>query len=181
MTVLSACGLATDDLGQETGDLTGPGPHATGAAVRIVYPETSPALGVSYVDLAARWDAAAAEVDGAVPLRLANGTAVAESDGSGVALDVIITDGEVDVAQLSVTDGAGDEDDAANRAAVEAFIGAVGLDPATAMAGLGVPPGPVHVDDQDVEAVFEGDGTVILYAANEDTVLVGAIGGPWTP
>lgn len=182
---MGACGFADDDLGQEAGDLTAVGPHATNASARIVYPEEVPPLGIEYAEMARRWSVRVEQLEGVPELELVGGepgspSAVAEDPGSGVAVDVIASDGTVELAQLTVVDGAGDEDDAGNAAAVLAFLEAAGLDSDAVIAALGVDLDDLHADDQDVEQSYQGPGATVFYAANEDTVLVGVF-GPWAP
>lgn len=179
---IAGCGLATDDLGQETGDLTAVGPHATAASVRIVYPETLPSLGLDSNDLIATWETAAASIEN-VPLLApvadpleGNPDLVAVDPSSGIALDVIAPDGVVDAAQLTIVDGAGDDDDEANVEALRAFLGAVGLDADVVLEAVGSDPTQLHEDDQDIEGTYRDDRSTVFYAANEDTVLVGVFG-----
>ncbi len=181
--LLAACGLVGDDLGQEENELTEVGPHATNSSARIVYPDVVTPLGRSYEETAASWSQLVANIEGVPTLVLTpegeeGPTAVAESPLSGVAIDVIAPRGSITLAQLSVIDGAGDEDDAGNVAAVLAFLEALGLDASAVIDGLGVDLDDLHGDDQDVEKIYQGVNASVFYAANEDTVLVGVF-GPW--
>jgi len=180
---LAACGFASDDLGQEENELTEIGPHATNSSVRIVYPDMVPPLGLAYDELADRWAELVEPIGGVPVLELqadpdGGPSAVAQDRRSGVAVDVIVADGSVTLAQLSVVDGAGEDDDVGNVAAVRAFLEAVGLDATDVISRLGVDVDNLHGDDQDVEKRYQGTAATVFYAANEDTVLVGVF-GPW--
>lgn len=179
-----SCGLASDDLGQETGDLTSVGPHATAASVRIVYPEELPALGTEVSAMMATWNDGIDAIENAPGLvtvgdaEAGNPDIVAVDPRSGIAVDVIAPEGVVVAAQLTIVDGAGDDEDEGNLAALRLFLEAVGLEPDAVIAAVGSDPVQLHVDDQDIEGVYRTSGATVFYAANEDTVLVGVL-GPW--
>ena len=120
--LLGACGGPEPEP-----DLSAVGPHSTASSTRIVYDEKAPPLGISFASFESGWSDLAASVDGAVDLREGerNGdqiTYVAETETSGIALDVVVESGEIQIAQLALVDAVGDEDDPQVLAAVIGFL-----------------------------------------------------------
>lgn len=170
MLALAACGTAEDP------DLTAVGAHATAASARIVYPESAPPLGVVYETFAAGWADLAETVDGVTELRESSRdgdriTYVADTDASGVALDVVVVDATIEVAQLTLVDAVGDEDEPHLVAAVAGFLDLIGM---TLDAATLLPPDEPLFAEREFATT---ESTVALYlASNEDSILVGAIG-----
>ena len=170
---ITACGGAED----ATGDLTAVGPHATAASTRIVYADDAPPLGIGYEAFRAGWDELARRVEGIAELRevsRADGEVsyVAETESSGIALDLVVEGGLIQVAQLALVDGVGDEDDPHVYAAIEGFLDLV---------GAGFDADRLGVGDLDPlfserEMTAEGVGVTVYLASNEDSILVGAVG-----
>lgn len=158
-------------------NLSGVGPSASEAAVEIDYPEDSPPLALSYLELARRWNELIEDTEllPQLPTSATDGVVTASNDVSGVLLDVDTAGGQVNVAQLFIQKGSRDEDVAVARGAIDVFIQSVSgedgpLDATRAALGLGENP----------FVVLEGDavlsGVRLWLAANEDALLLGAIG-----
>ncbi len=172
--VLSACG-GTDDADI---DLTAVGPHATAASTRIVYADDASPLGVGYESFEAGWVAMARSIDGLGELRETGRTEeavsfVADTASSGIALDLVVEGGVIQVAQLTLVDGVGDEDEPHVYAAIEGFLDLVEVDFGAERLGL-TETEPLFLER---EMTATGAGVTVYLASNEDSILVGAIGG----
>ncbi len=158
----------------ETGvDRTVKGPVATAAAVSIGYgPDTAP-LGVGLEDLSSAWRIGAVEPFGVAGVRVVGGDAEALDPAGAVSLDVVVTDDEVVIAQLTIVNEAGDEDEAVAAELVLVYLEAVGASDVWAELGFG-PDGGLYVET----ARSATSAVVVHRASNEDTVLLGAVGAP---
>ena len=172
---LSGCDVLFPDVPEP--NLTGLGPRATEAAVEINYPVDAPALPARYADLAATWNGLV-ETDGRIgllPTDPSEELVVAESDLSGVLLDVARDRDDVSVAQLFIQKGSRDEDSAVVDLAILAFIQAATLEDgpidSTRMA-LGIGDNPFVIN----EGAAVLGGVQLWVASNEDSLLLGAVG-----
>ncbi len=172
---LAACDVLFPEVPEP--NLSGVGPSASEAAVEINYPDDAVPLAVSYFDLARRWNELTAPVAvlPTLPTSAMEGVVTAANDTSGVTLDIDVANGQINVAQLFVQKGSRDEDVVAVDAAIDAFLQSVSgedgpLDATRAELGIA----------ENMFSVREGEailgGVVFWFAANEDAVLLGAIG-----
>lgn len=174
LVVATACDVLFPEVPEP--NLSGVGPSATEAAIEINYPLDSGPLPVSYLDLALAWNEAVGE--GAIPALPTTAPAdvvTADSDQSGVLIEAATDNGQVNVAQLFIQKGSRDEDAAVVDRAINAFITSVSgedgpLDATRAALGLGENPFVIT----EGEAVI--GGVRLWLAANEDALLIGAIG-----
>lgn len=172
---LAACDVLFPNVPEP--NLSGVGPSASEAAVEINYPEDSDPLAVSYFELARSWNELTGPV-GVLPTlstSAVEGVTTAANDTSGVTLDVDVVNGQVNVAQMFVQKGSRDEDVAIVIAAIEAFLQAVSGEDGP----LDSTRAELNIAD-NVFRVVEGEavlgGVQLWFAANEDALLLGAIG-----
>ena len=172
---LTACDVLFPEVPEP--NLSGVGPSASEAAIEINYPQDSRPLPVSYLVLARDWNATVEDsgVVALLPTAAPDGVVTASNDLSGVLLDVDTANGQVNVAQLFIQKGSRDADTAVVDLAIDAFIASVTgedgpLDATRAELGIGA----------NAFVIAEGEavlGEVLLwFAANEDALLLGAIG-----
>lgn len=154
----------------ETGvDRAVEGPVASAAAVSIGYgPDTAP-LGVALDDLVTAWRSGAVDRFGVGEVRVVG---EAPDDAEAVSLDVVVEDDRVVIAQLTIVNEAGDEDEVTAAELVRVFLDAVGVSGAWEELGFG-PAGGLYVE---ATRTYRSD-VVVHRASNEDTVLLGAVGG----
>jgi len=172
---LSACDVLFPEVPEP--NLSGVGPSATEAAVEVNSPDESPPLAVSYFSLARSWNELIepAVVLPTLPTSAVDGVVTAANDTSGLTFDVDTASGQVNVAQIFIQKGSRDEDVAVVDIAIDAFLKSVTgedgpLDATRAELGIG----------ENVFSVTEGEavlgGVRLWFAANEDALLLGAIG-----
>lgn len=172
---LSACDVLFPDVPEP--NLSGVGPSASEAAVEINYPDDSAPLAVSYFDLARSWNDLTEPVGllPTLPTSAEEGVVTVANDTSGVTFDVDTTNGQVNIAQMFIQKGSRDDDVAVVDAAIDAFLKSVTaedgpLDATRAELNIG----------ENAFVVAEGEavlgGVRLWFAANEDALLLGAIG-----
>ena len=156
-------------------DRTVEGPVATAAAVSIGYPDDAASFGLGASVFESRWEQLAVVPLGAPAVTRVGEEAVAS--GSAVAVDVVVEDGEVLIAQLTVVNAAGDDDEGRAASLIEAFVAAVvDGDPFRTVSDLGFgPDGGLFIE----QAITTVPGRLTFFrASNEDTILVGVVGSP---
>lgn len=160
---------------ENTVDRAVDGPVATSAAVSIGYPSDISPFGLEIADLEARWADLAVTPLGAPELvRVGDGEV---APGSSVALDVAVEGTGVLIAQLTVINEAGDDDEARAADLVAAFVEAItgsDLDTEGILSGLGFGDGGALFGEAAVVSV-SGEYR-FLRASNEDTILLGVVG-----
>lgn len=175
--VASSCDVLFPDVPEP--NLSGVGPAATEAAVEINYPRDLAPLPVSYFDLARAWNGLIQDMDvlPSLPTDAVEGVVTASNDLSGVVFDLDTANGQVNVAQLFIQKGSRDSDLVVVDRAIEAFIKTVSgedgpLDATLASLGMG----------ENRFVLTEGEAVLgevrLWFAANEDALLLGAIGEP---
>jgi len=178
MTLLAAsCGVADNFVGELTAIDPSDGPYARSAVVGINYPAGAPQVGVDIDSLVAEWGSLAEQVDNLPMLVEMDGESmwVAESDASGVALDVIVNQDVVVLAQLQIVDAAGESDESAAALVLSEFLAALNVgDPTGVFDQLGIAD-PLFSERSETLEV--GELTIYL-ASNKDTILVGVTGAP---
>jgi len=175
--LLAGCGVADDIAGELTAIDPSEGPYARATVVGINYPAGAPQVGRDIVTFVSEWTSLTERVDDLAPLVEDSEGAmwVAESDGSGIALDVVVDREIIVLAQLQIIDAAGDGDEVTAAEVIDEFLAFLGVDDSSAaLEQLGV----ISVDPlfaERAEILEIGDVTIYL-ASNEDTVLVGVTG-----
>lgn len=174
---LASCGVAEDLAGELTAIDPSEGPYARATVVGINYPPGAPQVGRDIGAFASDWMSLTERVDKLAPLvEDPEGTMwVAESDVSGIALDVVVDRDVIVLAQLQMIDAAGDGDEAAAAEVLDQFLSFLGVgDSSAALEQLGVVAAdPLFAERAEILEI--GDVTIYL-ASNEDTVLVGVTG-----
>lgn len=158
---------------------TGVGPRASESAVSIDYPADSAPLGVPLSAWEASWAAAPA---GLPPFELVDRDddidflASETQVGLSAAVDLGVRGGEVEVAQLAVENGAGDEDDELiAEDLVPAFLDAAG-GPTGLAAALGLEDAEDLFEDQPREVTVTDGGVTAYLAANRFGFVLGVVG-----
>lgn len=179
--VIGAAGwivLQLSGEGARSANDSGVGPRATEGAASIDYPPDAPPLGVP-VD---QWIAAWGDPAGLAPLEVVGVEGDTEfwatetRAGISVAVDLAVVDGVVAVAQLSVENAAGDEDDAVLvDEIIPAFLAASGEPRLQSRLGMDDP--ETLFGDEPREATETEGGVTGYLAVNRFMFVLGAVGG----
>ena len=177
--VLTACNGLEDLTAIDPSE----GAYARPTVVGINYPVEALPVGTPIEDLVIAWDNFAGTTpdvptlvessrDGDVVMY------VAESEYSGVALDVVATAGVVTIAQLQVIDAAGEGDEQAAADTLREFLSVMGVaEPAVVLDALEIAPTDGLFLERVGSTTVIGDSTRTVYiASNEDTILLGVTG-----
>lgn len=159
---------------------TGIGPRASASAVSIDYPPDDAPLGVGLDAWSAAWEPSPGGLPPLALVEQAGGIDYWASETTtmslAAAVDLAVRDGEVEVAQLAVENGAGDDDDRLlAEEVVPRFLAASGA-PAGMAESLGLAESDALFGDLPREVTVVEGGITAYLAANRFGFVLGVVG-----